>query len=252
MSSGLKKGLHPMTWVAIGCAGLLLVVFLVVAVGDEFAFKKEKEIVEEMEANPTRTAAELFVELNPELELIETDETTGTMTIRNKKTDETVTLDYEAIKDGRFEWQTQDGGEGGGISVATTETSDGAPAIQISTAEGETKFGGNMDLSDVPSWVPAYPGTAEREGTFSSDTASGVSGAYSFKSPDKPSVVIEYYDKLLSGQGFEVTQQSFDGSGASGGNISGTRASDGRTVTIFVQSKDQGSQSMLQYSEAKQ
>ncbi len=251
MSNGQKKALHPMAWVAIGCAGLLLVDFLVVAVGGAFAFKKGKEIVEEMEANPTKTAAELFVKLNPELELIETDEATGMMTIRNKKTEETVTLDYEAVKDGRIEWKNQDG-ERNSISIAPTETSDGAPAIQISTPEGDTQFGGSVDLSEVPNWVPAYPGALDREGTFSSDNASGISGAYSFKSPDKPSAVIEYYDKLLTGQGFEVSKQSFDSSGASGGNISGTRASDGRTVTVFVQSQDDGSQSMLQYSEAKQ
>lgn len=251
MSNGQKKGLHPMAWVAIGCAGLLFVVFLVVGVGGVFAVKKGKELVQEIEANPTKAAAEWVVKLNPDLELIESDETAGTMTIRNKKTDETVTLDYEAIKDGRIEWKNQDG-ETSSISVGPSELGEGAPAIQISTAEGVTQLGGNVDLSKVPDWVPAYPGALDREGAFASENASGVSGAFSFKSRDKPSAVIEYYNQLLTGQGFEVSKQSFDGSGASGGNISGTRASDGRTVTVFVQSQDGGSQAMLQFSETRQ
>lgn len=47
MSEDTKKGLSPLAWVAIGCGGLALVVFIgVVAVGG-FAFFKAKEFVDE-------------------------------------------------------------------------------------------------------------------------------------------------------------------------------------------------------------
>ncbi len=251
MSNGQKKGLHPMAWVAIGCAGLLLVVFLVVGVGGAFVFKKGKELVEEIEANPTKAAAELVVRVNPELDLVESDEEAGTMTIRNNKTDQVITLDYEAIKDGRFEWET-DEGEKGSIAISTTDSGEGAPQLKISTAEGDTKFGAGVDLSEVPDWVPAYPNTIERKGTFSSQTAAGVTGAYSFSTSDKPQAIIDYYEKLLGGQGFEISKQTFQGGNNSGGNVSGTRANDGRTVSVFVQAKESGSEGMVQFSESKQ
>jgi hypothetical protein len=83
-----KKGLSPLAWVGIGCAVLfvlgLLVLGGIVGVGGYFA----KKAAAKFEKNPTMAAAEMVVRLNPDLELVSSDEKTNTLTIKDKKTGE--------------------------------------------------------------------------------------------------------------------------------------------------------------------
>lgn len=67
------------------------------------------DFVEGLEGNPARTIAETAIRMNPELELLSTDEDAGTITFRNKETGEEATLNFADIAEGRFTMTTSDG-----------------------------------------------------------------------------------------------------------------------------------------------
>src|ERR1700712_1765267 len=87
-----KKALSPLAWVGIGCAVLFVIALLALggigAIGSYFIKKQ----ADKFEKNPTMAAAEMVVRLNPDLELVSSDEKTNTLTIKDKKTGEVTTL----------------------------------------------------------------------------------------------------------------------------------------------------------------
>ena len=55
------------------------------SIGGWFAAKKIKEVAGDFEANPGRTAAEFIVKMNPDLEIVESDDDAGTITVYAEK-----------------------------------------------------------------------------------------------------------------------------------------------------------------------
>jgi hypothetical protein len=85
---GQKKKMSALGWIAIGCGAIA--VLCILAFGGAALFVKHK--VDKMGKNPTLAAAELMVRANPELEVVESDSDKGTLTIKNSKTGEVVTM----------------------------------------------------------------------------------------------------------------------------------------------------------------
>jgi len=77
----------PLAWVGIGCGTILVILVIVVSLAVRACVDK----VEEFRKNPEKAGAEMFVRMNPDLELVSQDENAGTMTVRVKKSGETVT-----------------------------------------------------------------------------------------------------------------------------------------------------------------
>src|SRR5947208_15632878 len=100
-----KKGLGPLGWIAIGCGVILVICVMVFAVGGYFAKKK----FDQFSKNPAKTTAELIVRANPDLELVSEDDKAGTITVRDKKKNETVTLNFDDIKNGKLKVTTDKG-----------------------------------------------------------------------------------------------------------------------------------------------
>ncbi len=74
-----RKGLSPVAWIAIGCAGILVLAGIATFVGGIFIFKKAKNVVQEMEDNPVLATAKLIAATNPDVELVAADEETQTV-----------------------------------------------------------------------------------------------------------------------------------------------------------------------------
>jgi hypothetical protein len=117
-----KKGMGPLGWIAIGCGVILVFCLIAFAVVGYMA----KRGIEKFQKNPTKMAAEMIVRANPDLELVSSDDKAGTMTVHNKKTNETVTLNFDDIKNGKLKVTTDKGtatfdgsgaANGGGIKV---------------------------------------------------------------------------------------------------------------------------------------
>lgn len=254
-----KKGLPPLAWVGIGCGCLSVAAVAIFFVMTFLVVQKGKEMVEEatggtsleefakgLEEDPARTLAEMAVRTNPELDLLETDDEAGTITFRNNKTGEETTLNFEDIAEGRFSMTTDEGN----FSIDVVDGAEGG--VTFKGPEGELRFGGGGDLSDVPDWVPRYPGATDVQGTMHSSSADGIMGAFTGKSSDDAQSVVDHFKKVFTDEGYEIGPESMTRTGDGAfGVITGT-LDDGRSINVMVIENADGSQVTINYNHKKQ
>jgi hypothetical protein len=223
-----KKKFSPLAWILVGCLVILLLGALVTFTCTAFVAKKVKDVAEDMSENPAMAAAEMVVRVSPDLELVDKDEEAQTLTIRNKKTGETVTFDLEDVTEGRLRWETdgqevvidaQASGEEGGVITVTDES-----------GEEETLTIGSSSADKVPAWVPIYPGV-DAETAFLMTGGDSVQGTLSFETAESPEEVAEYYRENLEQLGFEVETSSFSSNDVESRMLS---ANDGASRTVYV------------------
>lgn len=237
-----KKGLSGWAWVAIGCGGLIALAFVVFVGLSMFVFQKGKELakeatgvesldelVDELQENPAKTYAEMAVRMNPDLEVISTDDRAGTITFKNLQTDEIATLNFKEIAEGRISMVTDEGE----YSVSAGEGGEGG--VTLSGPEGETRIGASASLDDVPDWVPLYPGGEETLGTFSSRGEQGVSGVVSMQAAGSAQEILDHYKEWFEENDWEIGTQSMtsSGDGAYAG-ITGELADKGLSLNVSI------------------
>jgi len=228
-----RKGLHPLAWVGIGCGVILVIVVIAMLIGGFFLARTVKNVAEDFEDNPGLATARLVVKASPELEEVETDEDAGTMTIRNKKTGELITVNFDDIKEGRFSW-TADGEE---VTVDVSDAESGTVKIESSDGDGFQLTTGDAVNEEIPDWVPVYPGT-EPKNRGSMKTDEMVSGNYTTTTDDGVDKVLEYFRESLKSAGYEVNVNTFSSDDTGGGMINGSLESEGRTVVVIVGADD--------------
>ena len=238
-----KKGLSPLAWIGIGCGGLVLLgIMAMVVLGvslfnwgrqaleDASGEQSLSDLVESLEDNPVRTLAETAIRLNPEFELLSTDDAAGTITFRDIETGEEATLNFEDIAEGRFTMTTTEGE----VAVeATGESSDGARAVTLTSPAGQTRLGANVDLGDLPEWVPVYPGSSDVQLPYVTSTPEGQSGMMSGTTVDSVQQVGDFYQSTVEAIGFTVGNVSSTQSGTTELRSISATGDDG-TVTISV------------------
>ena len=241
-----KKGLSPLAWVGIGCLVLLLLAALTTATCSYFVGKKVKEVASDFEDNPIRASAEMMVRLNPELDLVEVDDDEGTMTIRNKRTDEVVTLDFGDIAEGRWGWTTD---EGQVTFDVNQEEGDGI--VTVTTDEGETTYGSDSSTREPPEWVPRYPGATHGDLTFTSESESQIAGMWSMETADEIDRVSGFYQSRLKDDGFAVEVQTVSGPQGSLAIITAKDDSRNRSVNVTISSDGEKTTAALQYTSSQ-
>ena len=147
--------------------------------------------------------------LNQDVDVLSTDDRSGTITVRDKKTGRTTTLRFDAEK----KQMVVIDGEGKQSTVSITGEGD-STSVNFQSADGTAKFSAGGD-NQMPAWVPVYPGSTP-QGTFSASNVSGSNpsgsnqgtkqSVFGFKTTDAPSKVMEYYQNQLKSSGFNVTQ----------------------------------------------
>lgn len=236
-----KKGLSPLAWVGIGCGVLLVLALIAVIAGGMFVKSK----VEDFAENPEMAAVELMIKANPELELVESDREAGTMTIRNKQTNETITVNYEDIKEGRIEFETEEGTS----SIDMTGGEDGGE-FTVTDANGQTStFSAGTDTGSIPDWIPAYPG-GEAQGAFAATGPDGNTGGFAVATSDSPTEVLDFYESKLEEAGFTVQKSTYTSGDGSGGTISAE--SENRQVGVMVGTADGGTTATVTYTDKSQ
>jgi hypothetical protein len=236
-----KKGMGPLGWIAIGCGIILVLCFIVFGVFGYFAKKK----FDQFSKNPAKTTAELIVRANPDLELVSEDDKAGTITVRDKKKNETVTLNFDDIKNGKFKMTTDKG----------TTTIDGSTAgsdgIKVTDEKGQTATFGGGAPKDLPSWLPVYPG-ATAQGSMASTTNEGRSGGFSLNTKDSIEQVASFYESKLKDAGLTVEKNMMSSNDkTSGGTISGNSADKKRTAAVILSTSDTGTQAVITYEDKK-
>jgi hypothetical protein len=236
-----KKGMGPLGWIAIGCGVILVIGAMVLAVGGYFAKKK----FDQFSKNPAKTTAEMIVRANPDLELVSEDEKAGTITVRDKKKNETATLNFDDIKNGKFKVTTDKG------TTTFDGSTAGADGVKITDEKGQTATIGGGSPKDLPSWLPIYPG-ATAQGSMASTTNEGRSGGFSVSTKDSIEQVASYYESRLKDAGLTVDKNMLSSNDkTSGGTISGNSADKKRTAAVILSVADTGTQAVITYEEKK-
>jgi hypothetical protein len=122
--------------------------------------------------NPGLAVGKILAATNPDLDVVDTNEGAGTVTVRDRRNGKRFTMSFDAARNGSFSMKADDGdGKGGTL-----------------------EFGAAAKL---PSWLPQYPGS-HAEPMFSakgsSDDGAGEAGNFTFKTDDPPSKVLSFYE----------------------------------------------------------
>jgi hypothetical protein len=235
------KKSKALTYVLVGCGGLLLLVVLVMAAVGFYARSKLKEFGN----NPAFAAAKLAASLNPDVEVLNADEGTGKITMRNRKTGKTVTMDFRDIKKGRFSLEGEDGEK-----VDLEAKGEGeSGSLTVNGPDGSMQFGAGS-AAKIPAWVPKYPG-AQVVGTFSAQSGQGDGGTFQLKCSGSVEAVAAFYEREIKSAGMTVQKHSMQSGGKSTIMVMGENESDGRTLSATVADADGGTTAQIIYGTKK-
>jgi hypothetical protein len=201
-----------------------------VVLGGYFVWNKAKQAgldPELMEKHPAVATAKLMAALNPDIEIVSVDEDKELITIKDKKTGKTVTLNLDQAKDGRVVFKAD-----GEKPVTIEAGADNSKAsLEVKSADGSAKFG-TSSVTRPPDWLPAYPDT-KLEGSYSADTRDGASGGFHFTTTDSPNKVLSFYETGLKRAGLRVDTNIVNQNGKTvGGTASAESSNKNRTVYI--------------------
>ena len=203
--------------------------------------------LEDLQENPARVAAETVIRVNPELDLVSTDEAAGTITFRNNRTGEEATLNFDDIAEGRFTMTTSEGEFSMDASEAVAEGS-AEGGVTFSGPDGTARIGGAADLDSVPAWVPLYPNATETQGTYQTASGDRITGAVTARTGDSAQEVLDHYEQALEAEGYTIVSRTMNET-PSGvfGAFSASLEAEGREVTIAVTGQDGEVQVIVNY-----
>lgn len=237
-----KKKMSPIVIVLI-IVGALFLLGAVAVVGTGFFLvhkAKQAGIDPEMwQKNPGVAAAKMIAAGNPDVEVVKIDEDRGIVTLREKSTGKTVTMNFEDIKQGKISF-TGDDGETATVS-ASGEGDNGS--FEVKTAEGTATLGAGA-AAKVPSWVPMLAGE-KPESAIAGDGPKGFGGQYSLSSSKSVAEVVQFYKDALAKAGFEV-----EAGGTQGSHILQSKNGN-RSVTVHVGEASGKTTVMLMFQDEK-
>jgi len=216
-----------------------------------------------MQKNPALAVAKLAVTANPDVQMVSSNDSAGTMVVRDKKTGEVLNLKFDPEKksmvvtdeNGKavtFKADTQNsklqviGPDG---KTAATITADAqAGNVEVKGPDGSFKMGANADKA--PSWVPAYPGVSAQN-VFSASSGGDQSGTSGFVTQDSVDKVLSYYGSSLKSGGMTISTTTTNSDGKLGGLVSGEDSARKHTVMVTAAGDKDGTHVSVTFS-AKQ
>jgi hypothetical protein len=223
-----KKKTSPWVWVLGGC-GVIVVLGVLAVVGTGFFVAKKVADAgvdtDLLKKNPVLAAAKIAIAANPEVELVSMDEDRGILTIREKSTGKTITLNAEDIKNGKISFEDEATGEKVSVGV-----------------DAEAK---------LPAWVPSYPGS-KPEGAISATGGENEGGMVHFKTADPAAKILAFYTDELKKAGYKITatMQGVAG-GGTGGMVAGENAATKKSVMVTLSSSSEGTDVAVTYGSKK-
>ncbi|MCC6586323.1 MAG: hypothetical protein IT168_06350 [Bryobacterales bacterium] len=230
-----KKSVWP--YVLFGCLGVIVLGALGIIGTGYFVVKKVKQAgfdPELMQRNPAVAITKILAAANPEIEVMNVDESRGIITVRDKTNGKVLTLNFEDVKNGRIVFEEPGKGK--------VEIKGEGSQMQISTPEGTAEIGtGKMTL---PAWIPKYSSIA----AIGVNVAGPKGGTVSFTSSDSAAAVAGFYENAFQQGGLKVNKTtagageqsaiviSAQGEGKSV-NLTATPADGKVQVTILYESK---------------
>ena len=222
-----------------GCG--LLAVLAIVAMLVVIFFTKKK--VSTLVANPAMTAAETAVKLSPELELVSSDHKKNKITIKNKATGETITIDVGEARDGLFDFADKmrevfkpnaEGAkeDGAASSDGTTREVEAAPEpVAENPADAPNAADAaaiSVDEGMIPEWVVVYP-KAPAKGLSNLMMGGTESGIVEQNTGDDNMEVLHRLEDLLVSAGYRVSATNIT---AQSWLLSATHTDGKRTIVV--------------------
>ncbi|MGB3976941.1 MAG: hypothetical protein WBM02_11630 [bacterium] len=228
-----KKGLGPLAWVGIGCGIIVLIIIIVTVAGGLFIAGKVKDTADDFKKNPELAAARLIVKTNPDLEEVAYDEKKGTITFRNKDTDETITASFADIKDGKFSIQ----GKGGESVVFESSEEDEGHSMKITTGEGSYEIAAGDTGRKAPDWIP-LPDNPALEDYYSMKSDNNESGSFSFNSERSMKEIVEFYKQAFEANGYQTSTYSVSDDENEGAGVVGDNEDQNLNIKVAIEEKD--------------
>jgi hypothetical protein len=229
------KKKSPLLYILIGCGGVVIFIGVLIVAAISFGLYKAKQAgldPDLMKKNPALAMVKLAVAANPDAELVSIDEDRGVVTVRDKKTGKTVTMNFEDVKKGKISFE-----EEGGQKVSLEAQGEGSEgSLKIKSSEGSATIGAGGPVN-LPSWLPAYPGAAP-QGTFALQDKSGSSAGFQFTTKDAPAQVFQFFEAGLKKSGLTVDVSNT----GNGGIVTARDANQEREAMITVSASGSGSQ----------
>jgi hypothetical protein len=183
----------------------------------------------------------MAVRLNPDLELVESDEATGVITVREKSSGKVATFTLAEIQEGRFSFETDDGR----LDIAADGTSG---SMVVTTSEGTVRYGAGAAAEEVPDWVPIHPRAREQRPGYSATGADGSTGAIQLLVGGSVDEVMADYRELLAEHGYEIQVDSLSRTPEGAVGALNATAGDGRTLTIAMSPAEGGTQVVVHFT----
>ena len=238
-SSGSKLVL----WIIGIVVGLILISFASCAVIGFYAMHKVKQAgfdSDLMKKNPGLAGAKMAVTMNPDTEIVSSDDNAGTIVVRDKKTGKVVTMKFDPQKKAMV--ITDENGK----TTSVTTTGEGANAsMEMKGPEGTMKIGNGSDKA--PDWVPVYPGSSPQS-TFSASSGAEQTGSYMLVTKDPADKVIAFYGDSLKSAGFAVSNMTSNSDGKVGGMVSGEDKANKRAVMVSLGTENDGTHVNVTFS----
>ena len=230
-----SSGTKVLLWIAGIVVGLILIIFASCAAIGFYGMHKMKGAgfdSELMNKNPGLATAKMAVALNPDMEIVSSDDSAGTIVVRDKKTGKVVTMKFDPQKKSMV--ITDENGK----TTSMTTTGEGSNAsMEMKSPEGTMRIGSGSDKA--PDWVPVYPGSSPQS-TFSSSNGTEQTGSYTFATKDPADKVISFYGDTLKSAGFAVSNMTSNSDGKIGGMVSGEDKANKRAVVVSLGTEDDG------------
>ena len=239
----VKKKTNPLVWILVGCLGLFVIGGIIFAAATFFIAKKAKDVLTDVAENPVKAAAEMMVRMNPDLELVSSDDEAGTMTISDKKTGKVSTFNWSDISEGKLTFET----DGESYTVDGSGAADGSISVQDESGKETMSFGAGA--GEVPDFFPAYHNAVEINVLVNANQNGQQSTIWTFQTPDAVADVLAFYETQLKGTGWEVTTSSSDVGGVSNGSIEAKQDNGAKTLNlVLTKSGGEASQAMATYT----
>ena len=190
--------------------------------GSIFAYLFVKK-AEQVATTPVAAIAQLAAAANPDLDVLNVDEKTGKVTVRDKKTGKTVTIDGDAMKNGK---------------------------ISIDTDEGHAELGSGANVK-TPDWVFLPPG-AKIAGGMTGTGKEGEGGTVAFSTTESLEALQTFFEGKYKEAGYEKNVSSQTSAGGDrtlhlGFQHEGRK----RSVTIIVAKTGDGTNGTVVYGEGQ-
>ena len=238
------KKSNILVWILGGIVVLMFGVTAMCGLAGFFIMHKAKQAGFDsglLSKNPAYAAAKMVATMNPDVETVTSDDSSGTITVRDRKTGKTTTMKFDPDKKTMVVTD-----ENGKESTVKVNTDGDKGSVEVQSADGNMKFGGAAS-AQLPAWLPVYPGSSPT-GTFSSQNKDGNQSTFAFKTSDPATKVMSYYQDQLKSSGFSINMAT---NTPQGGMVMAEDSGKTRTLMITATTSNEGTDVSLTAIEKK-